>query len=284
VERRKVLIFETTRTLMRAFELAFRCSPWTIVKVQQEGRLFPSIESSSPDVLIVERRALSPEVKEGLTALPLPVIYCAKEKSNDPNEHLFLPRPFSCDELFATLDAALAWTPDLVMAETPVENKEETELLEEEEEPLVLTSPDDEEGDGNVFPLTEETGESDLEPLATIEEGMNALETSSPEKETHETPQEETSPPLPVTPLASDTNRRASSVVVQVSEQVEQRVSEELTLSGTSFDEGPAIPETIRTLIRRELREVMKEYFWEEAPHIVREVLEEEIRKLAAKT
>jgi len=298
VERKKVLVFETTKTLMRAYELALRGSTWTLIKIQQEGRLFPALESASPDALVVERRALSGEVLDALGMLPLPVIFCAKEKGDLPTGRLHLPRPFSCDELFAALNAALEWNPDL-LAEEPAPT-------EEEEEPFVLTAPDEEDSPSVISMEEEEehktSGDLPLaekaapvappaaEPAAaaefapeetkaaeetprTVEEQPSVTEEESPA----ETRTPETTPPPPVEETPTE------SFVARIAEQIEERVVEELAPSDIEMPEGAPLPEMVRALVRRELREVMKEYFWEEAPLLMRQVLEEEIRKLAAK-
>ncbi len=301
MERKKVLVFETTKTLMRAYELALRGSMWTLIKIQQEGRLFPAIESASPDAMIVERRALSSEVLDALGMLPIPIVFCAKEKENLATGRLYLPRPFSCDELFETLNAALEWNPDLLA-------KESATIEEEEEEPLVLTAPDEEDSP-SVIPM--ETEEE--EPAKTFEDLPQPMEKESaislaaeptvvPDSmpKTTETVEEmsrlvtepsliakEDAPPEARTPetanLAADEEPPAGSFVTQIAEQVEERVVEEIVPPDIEIPEGVPLPEMIRALVRRELREVMKEYFWEEAPFLMRQVLEEEIRKLAAK-
>jgi len=301
VERRKALVFETTRTLMRAFELALRGSQWTLVKIQQEGRLFPAIESASPDVVIVERRALSDETREALATLPLPIVYCAVEKSGERGERLFLPRPFSCDELFDALKGALEWSPDL-------DEEPASEAIEEEEQPLVLSEPDEEERPF-ASPMDEEMKQEDDLPVPEITETRSpAPETVAVEEFVEDPPAiteepipvaaaEEASPAAvlpadlpeaapvaePVAPAAFDAEPAAPSVVEQIAERVEERVVEELIPADAGLSEGAPMPEMVRAIVRRELREVMKEYFWEEAPQLMRQILEEEIRKLAVK-
>jgi hypothetical protein len=86
-----------------------------------------------------------------------------------------------------------------------------------------------------------------------------------------------------VVPAASDVAMPEPTITEQIAERVEERVVEELLPTDAAIPEGGAMPDVVRAIIRRELREVMKEYFWEEAPQLMRQILEEEIRKLAAK-
>ncbi len=289
MERKKVLVFETTKTLMRAFELALRCSNWAIVKIQQEGRLFPAIESASPDAVIVEYRALSAEMREALLTLPLPIIFCTKDKGHIPAGRICLARPFSCDELFEALNASLEWNPDMVTAA-------EEALATEEEEPFVLTMPEEEESP-SVIPMEEETPvvpepEAASLPQPVSEPPHEPLRDAGAEPV--DIPAAEPVEPSAVTeapmfveqPLSSEpsvTSPEESSLIARVAQEVETRVVEELVPEDTAIPEGSALPEMVRALVRRELHEVMKEYFWEEAPIIMRQVLEEEIRKLAAR-
>ncbi len=300
MERKKVLIFETTKTLMRAYELALRGSPWVVMKIQQEGRLFPAIESSSPDAVIVEHRALSGEVRDALGMLPLPVVFCAKEKDGLPAGRIHLPRPFSCDELIGALNASLEWNPDLVGSEAAVAEEggeEEPFVLTEPEEEIlpsvVPMDPEEEKFVPDESPLSEpapsfvsETVELLVNPEVASQESPMLEEKSQPLKEvtlagSEEIPAEVKETPEVSLPPADESP--AMSFTDQIAERIEERVVEELVPSGVEIPEGAALPEMIRALVRRELREVMKEYFWEEAPILMRQVIEEELRNLATK-
>ncbi len=306
MERKKVLVFETSKTLMRAYELVLRGSLWSIVKVPLEGRIFQSIESSAPDALIVDRRALSPETREALYSLPLPIVYCAAERSAERAERLYLARPFSSDELFETLGAALAWEPDLTADDAPAGGVDLSEEFDGDEEPMILPEPDEDEEGISVTELTDADEEDELPTPEITESKSVAMPEPEPEPESEPEPQPEPEPepepqpepqlesepqpepepepePEMIVPTASDVTMPEPTIAEQIADRVEERVAEELLPAEGDIPEGGAMPDVVRAIIRRELREVMKEYFWEEAPLLMKQILEEEIRKLAAK-
>lgn len=254
MERKKVLVFETSRTMMRAFELVLRGTAWVIVKATKEDAIFPAIESSSPDVLLMDRRALSPEMREALHALPIPVIFCAAQRDETAGEPLFLPRPFSSDELFESLGTALAWEMSQTVEDAPANGVDISDEFDADEEPVILAEPDDPEY------VTDMPAE---EPPPVVE-APPVLPSPSPV------------PSVPSVPFVPDPSP-------SLAEKVEERVLAEVLPADIDIPEGSPMPEMIRAIIRRELREVMKEYFWEEAPALMRQVVEEEIKKVAAK-
>ncbi len=299
MDKKKILLFETSKTLAAAFDLALRSGPYLVMKIADPARIIPQADIINPDIIIVDVRALSTELFDTLQARPVPVIPSMPEAETDAWPGLAIPRPFTVDELHAVLEAALTGFT------TPEESEEplilgEAEPEEENEDELIViqpaAAPKRQEIPAAHKPEIKTVPEPPTPPAASLSLKTEAVVTTAQvliEVDPAETQElladeeieemeelEEATPITVITPAPVITPVKVASPetspvdgVYEISDSDLQEIGGVISFAGES--------DALRALLKKELDAAVKEYFWEAAPELLRTVLEEEIRKLS---
>ena len=159
--RKKVLVFEQSNTLARAYELAFLGSEWDLILVEDESMLLQIAAEEMPDVIVIEQSRISEETLSQLDEVGFALL-CSGCRELKPPFLGTLPRPFSVTELFPVLQKTMEKSLEEASDEDEEIEVEETETAEE------VASPDDAitEETLSTEGFSEDDGEHEIEILA----------------------------------------------------------------------------------------------------------------------
>ncbi len=99
MKNQTILIFETSSTLLRAYELVLK--DYNLISVSNSDDLFMKISELNPDIIFVEEKALSPEEKVALKNIDKTIIYSSRTQLE---EEKTINRPFSSEELLKIIE------------------------------------------------------------------------------------------------------------------------------------------------------------------------------------
>lgn len=260
MNKKKILLFETSSTLARAYELVLKGSNYMMMRINDPAKVAMQIDIFNPDIIIAEKKSLPAAALAGITRKGIPLILSVKYGTFGENEEGVLSRPFSSEELLTVLNTASIGG-FAVKTDTSIKpDINQSNGFGEDEEPVVIE------------PLGPEEEFFGQEPILLLPAEQEPEIEPEPESE-QEIESEPVKTPVfikkPVVKTASD----ASVLEIDESDLIDITASKAVG----SVDNK----EYMADFLRQELRAAMKEYFWEEAPVLIRDILEKEIKKLS---
>ncbi len=140
---KKILLFDTSITMARAFEIALKNSGYQVRRTMDPEEILIEMMIFRPEIIILEKKSLREELKTEIEKKSRNIIYSAKSADVDGTERYVISRPFNTDELLRIVENLFNQKNN---TEATVREEAET-FIEEfiEEEPVIIENPTVEE-------------------------------------------------------------------------------------------------------------------------------------------